>query len=708
MVLRLQGLAKGVQQRDHLDAHVHERLGEKPGVAKQFADSRWIQFVLAHPITVTDLPSDFAVETPPRFKHPAGMKSASLWLLLASLAFVGLTPQHASAQVGLTVSHFEDDTLRVDGMLREWADARFVDVGTGNDGAMRCALGYDGRGLYVAAEVRDERLIRNAQPGNGDDAVIVTLALPSGRALEGIELWLHPGESGRSAAALTSGAIGASRRTAVRGATVVEAPRTGGGYIIEAFIPFAALRNGTRWQEGRASLRLHDVDSLSHPEAENEPVFAPVDRAHLDLLPTLRAAGGEGALLEDFLRTHELAGTAPRFDLRGNVTGDAEAERVVIAGRFVVATGRAIQQGRGFVFVQLPIETAADVREARLEDWTGDGVSELIVTMQQAGGGGSRQLTQVIVIEAQAVRPGWAAEVQKQTPQGSVTSTLRVARGRRGAPPTITIRAGAAQGLDAATLREAPPSDVEAMLLPWGPVLERSYRWDGRAFARVGERPNPRYVDPETVTPPRTTTPVAATPTAPTPPTLDAVIAGFRQERGLAANARPSRDLTANVVGTAAPERVLLFGADLVIVGAEFRNGTGWFHYALPAASAADVLDVRLADVTGDARAEILVRIRQTIGDVRREVLLVHQLTVTGFPVILQRELAREQGTNRVENEIRTEGGRLEIGIGTARGYSATAWPFAAGPSSDGVETVLLPWRDRGVTYRFAGGRLVP
>jgi hypothetical protein len=630
-------------------------------------------------------------------------------LLALALASLCSFSASAHAQLGLTVSHFEDDTLRVDGMLREWSEARFVEVGSGTDGAMRCALGYDARGLYVAAEVTDERLIRNAQPGNGDDAVVITLALPSGRALEGVEVWLHPGESGRSPAAAASGAIGSSRRTALRGATVVEAPLSGRtGYTIEAFIPFGALRSGARWQEGHASLRLHDVDSLSHPEAENEPTFAPVDRAHLDRLPGLRAAGGEGALLEEFLRAHELTGTLPRFDLRGNVVGDAEPERVVLVGQYVVATGRAIQQGRGFVFVQLPVAAAADIRAARLEDWTGDGLSELIITMHQAGGGGSRHLTQVITVGAQAVQPGWAVEVRKQVGTNYVESTVRVQAGRRGQPPTITVRAGTTHGLDAASLREAPPTDVEPMLLPWGPVLERSYRWDGRAFARTGERANPRYVDPASVGVPTPTATAQATPTPVAPPTLDAVIAGFRTERGLPANARPTRDLTGNIVGTAAPERVVVFGSDLVVVGAEFRNGTGWFHYALPAATPADVLDVRLADVTGDGRSEILVRIRQAIGDVRREVLLVHQLTVTGFPAILQREVAREQGTNRIENEVRTEGGRLEVRVGTARGYSETAWPFAAGPSTDGVEQVLLPWRDRTVTYRFAGGRLTP
>ncbi len=633
-------------------------------------------------------------------------------LLLASLAAAALSwlsPAASHAQVALPIVQVEDGAIRVDGMLRDWTGARMSDLGSDSDGSMRYALGYDARGLYVAAEVQDERLIRNREPGDGDDAVIVTIATPSGRGFTAVELWLHPGESGRSPAAATSGALGARRRSAIRGASVVEAPRAGGaGYTLEAFVPFAAIPGAARWQEARGTIRLHDVDSLSHPEAENEPALAPVDREHLERLPALRPSGGQSALLDEFLASHELQGTAPRFDLRGDVVGDGAPERVVLVDRFVLAFGPSIQGGRGYVFVQLGIDVAADLREARLEDLTGDGKVELVVTVRQRSAGGTRDLFQVLRIDEQAIRPIWGLETRKETAAGSVASAVRVERGRRGQPPTITARAGEARGLDASSLREAPPTDVEPIVLPWGPALERSYRWDGRAFTRTGERPNPHYVDPEVAARQAAAAAATTTPVAPAAPSLDAVIAEFRRQRGIAASARPTRDLTANVAGTGASERVLLFGRDLVVVGAEFRNGTGWFHYELPAAGPADVIDLRAADVTGDGRAEIVYRVRQMVSGIRRDVVVVHQFTPTGFPALLQREVLREQGTSRIENEIRTEGGRLEIRPGTARGWDQSTWPYAPtdAPGPDGVEPLLLPWAGSAVTYRFEGGRL--
>jgi hypothetical protein len=639
--------------------------------------------------------------------------------LLGLVGLGPLLPATTHAQVALPITQLDEGAVRVDGMLRDWNGAHMSSLGEGTDASMRYVLGYDSRGLYIACEVTDERLIRNREPGDGDDAVIVTLAMPSGRGFTATELWLHAGESGRSAAAATSGAPGARRRGAIRGATVVEAPRTGGaGYTLEAFVPFAAIQGAARWQEGRGSIRLHDVDSLSHPEAESEPAFAPVDRAHLDRLPPLRPSGGQSAVLDRFLHEHELDGTAPRFDLRGDVAGDAQAERVVLVDRFVVAFGPTIQGGRGFVFVQLGIDVAADLRDARLEDLTGDGKSELVVTIRQRGGGGSRDLFQLLRIDEQAIAPLWALETRKEVGTGSVESTVRVQRGRRGQAPTITVRVGEARGLDAGTLREAPPTDVEPMLLPWGPALERSYRWDGRTFARTGERPNPRYVDPATAEAQARAArerdaATQAQAQAPVAPTTDAVLTEFRRQRGLPASARPARDLSANVAATPASERVVLYGLDLVVVGAEFRNGTGWFQYQLPAASAADIIDLRTADVTGDGRHEIVVRIRQTLrgadgGDIRREVLLVHQFTPTGFPAILQREVAREQGRNRIENEVRLEGGALEIRPGTSRGWDQASWPYApaTGPGADGIEPLILPWTGQSARYRFAGGRL--
>ena len=55
-------------------------------------------------------------------------------------------------------------------------------------------------------------------------------------------------------------------------------------------------------------------------------------------------------------------------------------------------------------------------------------------------------------------------------------------------PTLIRVQAGSAQNVDAASYRENPPGDVEPILLPWGEVEARGYRWDGTHFARVQEK----------------------------------------------------------------------------------------------------------------------------------------------------------------------------------------------------------------------------
>ncbi len=632
--------------------------------------------------------------------------------LALSIAHLLALSSSAKAQLALPMTELAERAVRVDGMLRDWRGVRMTSIGAGDDGAMRFALGYDTQGLYVACDVADTRLVRNAEPGDGDDAVVLTLALPSARGLGATEIWLHPGEPGKAAVA-TIGPIGARRRSPIRDARVVEAPRPGGGgYTLEAFIPFSAIPGGARWQEGRGTIRLHDVDSLSHPEASGAS-FAPVDPAHLDELPPLRPSGGQEALLDRFLHERSLDGARPRFDLRGNVMGDPTPERVVLVDRYVVAYGPAIQDGRGFVFVELGIGSAGDLRDARLEDLTGDGLAELVVTIRQRGEGGSRDLLQVLRIDERAIAPLWGLETRKETAAGYVENTVRVERGRRGQPPTLIVRAGEPHGLDERSLRESPPTDVEPMLLAWGPAIERSFRWDGRTFARVGERPNPSYVSPEeraareraTARPSASEAPDSAV----AAPTSDQLLAEFRRQRGIPSGARATRELEANVWGGRANERIALFGNELVIFGPDFRGGTGWFSFRIPAASPTDVLDLRAVDVTGDGRAEIVYRVRQSLGDISREVLIIHQLTESGFPVLLQREVARTQGANQITNEVRFDRGGLEVRPGTARGWTQASWPYApttsAGP--DGIEPLLLPWAAQPQRYRFLNGRLV-
>ncbi len=622
---------------------------------------------------------------------------------LAIAFFLAWFPALADAQVALPMWHVgADGSIHVDGALREWRGVRFIDVGEGADASMRIGFAYDAHGLYVAAEVRDDRMIRTRAPSMNEDAIVLTLALPAGRGLSATEIWLWAGQPGQSAAIIGIGPLG-RRPSQVSQGQIVEAPARG-GYTLEAFVPWNVIPSSARWQEGRGTVRLRDVDQAAHPEVEAEPAFAPLDPAHLERLPPLAPSGGEAAAFDSFLASRNLQGMRPAHDLRGDVGGiDERPERVSIVDRFVVVTGPGWQEGRGFSFVELAVTAAADIREPRLVDLTGDGKRELVVTLRQQIAGGSREIWQVHSFSNSQVRAVFAIETRRTTATGFVEAGVNVRTERRATVPTIEVRTGRAEGLDARTFEPIPASDAESILVPWGRVLARAYRWDGNSFAQSDERSNPRYVEAASAAPPAST----SAPSEPPPPGIEDLLTAFRRERGIADRTRPTFRIRANVSGGDEPEELVVYGRDLVVVGTAFRGGTGWFHFELPARSVDDVLDVRTAEITGDARHEILVRIGQTLGDVRREVLLAYQFTPVGFPALLQREVTRVQGERRIENEVRIERGSLQVHPGRARGWEASNWPFAEGPSSDGVAPLLLPWRDAPAIYRFSGGRLV-
>jgi len=630
-------------------------------------------------------------------------------LLPTSLTFALLLSwQPAQAQIALPVHEVGEDGVRIDGMLRDWRTIRRVRVGRGDDASMSFALGYDARGLYVAAEVSDERLVRTRRPTPNEDAIVVTLATPRGRGWQASEVWVFAGKPPIAGSAAV-GTLGARRLRPANGSRVVEAPRDG-GYSVEAFVPWSRIPGASRWQEGRISVRLRDVDLESRPEVEDEPATAEVDPRNLDRLPRVRPTGGEAAVLDRFLQAQGIPGADPDHSLRGDVCGDGRPERVVQVQRFVVVFGAGYEDGNGFDFLQLPVQATGDVHGARLRDFTGDGKAELLVELRQRDGRGSRDLWQLFTFDCDRIRPLFAVETRKETPRGHVEASVRVTgRGRR---TQIEVRAGRAHQLSPESFREAAATDAEAILLPWGPVLQRTYRWDGERFATVRERANPNPWDPAAEQRERERERQRERERDETPaqsaPGIDDLLAAVRRERRIPPSVRPRFRADVNLAEDGAPERLVVLGDALVVVGTRFRRGQGYFHFEIPVAAHADLLDVSTADLTGDGRHEVLIRARQALGDVQRELLMVHRFTRGGgFPRILSVEVARQQQDHRVENEVRTRGGRLEIRPGRARGWSAETWPWSATADTD-VAPLLLPWRDRPVRYRFADDRLLP
>ncbi|MDD9935176.1 MAG: hypothetical protein OXT09_16310 [Myxococcales bacterium] len=641
------------------------------------------------------MPNDF-LKLPPRAAAKPLLALCLLWPAGVSAAALTLTP-------------VQPGQIRVDGDVGEWRGARFVELGEAADSSIEYALGYDGEALYVAARVYDESLVRSRKPARREDAVVLALALPRAGGTHRLsEVWLYAGEIGRSPA---SGAVarGGGTPKAERAIQIVEGPLADGdGYVLEARVPWKVLPGGREHQIGRGALRLHDVDGKV---GARPAVLASARGTRARSLPPLRVEGGANAALSDFLRQKGIGSGAIRRDLVGDAFGDGRLERVVVASTFAIVVGPDIQGGGGFHYLDLPVTGGAGVRDAALRDLTGDGKVELTLRLSQQNELGKREVFQVMALDRPEARKLLSLELRKQTDDGWVEAELRIGKGK---PPTIEARIGEAKGLGPDNYREPRVQGVEPVLVPWGAVRRRVYRWDGTRFAVEDEEQNPDAHVPE---PKR----VAARAPAddgvervashPEPPGLDRLVAAFRRSQGLDPSARPRSVRHVNVAEDGRHESLMLFDAHLLVVGKGYRGGSGYFYFQLPVASGRDIQRLFTGDVTGDGRREVFVRFKQHIADVQREILLAYTFEADGgMRQILALEVRRAQGGSAVGNvvDLVPSGSHwaLRIKPGRARGWSAGSYPFVS-DASDGYGALLLPWNDRTARYRYREGRLL-
>jgi hypothetical protein len=406
----------------------------------------------------------------------------------------------------------------------------------------------------------------------------------------------------------------------------------------------------------------------------------------------------------------------------GDVAGDAMYERVAVYDNYLSIVGPRYRGGKEFYFVELGISGGKMVTRLELKDADGDGKDEIF--LQKRMGGSDRYREVLTVLKLGSDGAPWLAfvhEVGIKTPDLSITNEVKLKKGGRGVE--IEVSQGESEGVDPGTYSEAMPADMPSTLLPWQTVGSRTFRWDGKSYSQADEKAwKPKLSATGSKKPAAKRRDEPPPPPAPRPPTsdelLDRVYALYKKERG---GGRPRFDFVTDVAGDRQPERVLIHGKDIVVFGKAYRNGTSFAFITVGVAEPMDFVDATARDLTGDGKAEIIVRgvlhakaSKELGGDVvDRHALFVYRVHDEGVARVFAAETGRSLGDKSIIGGLALEpvsrGVSIELRAGRAIGWTEQSYPFPPdSTAAGGLEPLLLPWgQTKKRRYKFDGSAYV-
>lgn len=589
------------------------------------------------------------------------------------------------------------------------------------DASVGFALAKDDQFLYVAAEIRDDQVVRTREHRAVDDALVISLGARAGARTIGYDIAIYPGVPGSFSGAVE---FRGARSGAIAGARVVEENmQGGGGYTIEVQIPWSSLPDlRTNLASLRGRVAYHDSDTPGRPSIESVLATGGGDGRNYEQLPPARGSTVSTAtdLIAQFRQAQNLVTSEPFLDRSGNIAGDAQLERVVMFPRFCVVAGPGIAGGSRYAYFEHPVMTSEDLVEVALRDVTGDSRLDVIIRARVNANNMSRELLYVYaaVAGADQLERVFAHELARSAAGRRVVNRATYEQG-----PRIRVAFGSNEGFTEQNFPRVQETGVLLPMLPWSQYRSVAYRWmEGlNRFDIDGSEPNPQRGGAQVTTQSGAENTAGGTPgatVAVVPSDLNGVLALARQRARLAPNARPDFQAEGNVAEDRQPEVVHVYGRTIIVAGRAFMAGRSYYSIDLPEGFTVTGLD--LADVTDDGQAEALVRARRPVTtqvrgqqlEVVKDFLLVYSFDPAHRGRVFSAEVSRRMGNDGIVNEVRGiargRGNGLTIAPGRATGWNEQSYPFRDTPPQ-GFSPLLLPWATRApVQYRWNGQTLAP
>lgn len=428
-------------------------------------------------------------------------------------------------------------------------------------------------------------------------------------------------------------------------------------------------------------------------------------------LPPLPLEAEQG-LSASLIKPKRLSSTPSKAAL-GNVSGDGMLEYVAVYGQYLTIVGPRYRGGKQFYFADF----GGPIHKLTLVDFDGDGKDEILTEKRVGSGEKFRDVLVVLKVgNNETPFEAFEHEIAIATKDGHIENDVAVVR--RGKSSAIVVSQGKAEGFEPDTYSEPRSGDMPPALLPWESVQSRTYQWTGDKFEQVDEKKGAPSVKPTKAKPAG-----PPPPPAPRPPSADELqdrlYALYRKDRGV--GKKPPRfDFVTDVAADTRTERVLVHDKDIVVFGKGYRGGVSFAYITVGVADAKDILDVTARDLTGDGKAEIIVRgvlhakaSKELGGDVvDRYALFVYKADENGVRRVFAAETGRALGENRILGAVAflpaERGLRIELRPARAVGWTEKTYPFPPDTTAaGGLEPLLLPWSGDSRKYAFNGSMFV-
>lgn len=604
--------------------------------------------------------------------------------------------------------------VNIDGMLREWPGG-FIQLKSKGGSGNSALVGYDEKFIYLAAKIKDDKLVRTPGAGPGEDHLSLEILFPAvpGQAQKTHRVDVYPGVPGK-----TAGAVKVDGRAVTTG-QAIEAPSEG-GFSLEARVPWAELSAAKSVRVGmRGKLSYHNatsvgkVTSISTSGGSSAGGMQPL------------TIGPETGLAQALLEPKGL-GFVPAREAYGDLSGKGDVERVALYGHFLSIVGPGYKGGKQFYFNELDVESADQVARLELLDVNGDGKDEIILQKRLGSKDKYREVVQVLQIGKDgAPLQVFFHEVSIVTPEGSIKNQIKVQG--RGKDARIVISQGTAEGFDPGTYQEPTlGKDIPSALLPWQTVKSRSFGWKGDGLTSLEETSwEPKVSSKNNGASRGQNVAQKDAPPPPRPPTademLDRVYALYQQDRKVKRGHKPSFDFVTDVVEDKQMERVLIHDRDLVVFGKGFKQGLSYTFLTIGVKEPQHILSVTTRDLEGDGKAEIIVhavldaQASESLGGdvVSRQALFIYKVIGENLKRIFAAETARSLKGNRIMGSVAFlpsgAGTEIELRPLRALGWNQKSYPFPEDQHpAGGLEPLLLPWTTAAPRhYSFNGSEYV-